>query len=616
MTPSRRQLLTGALTATAAIAAQTSASAKDQQTNPPLARPLLFAAHDRARISLDGPWAYIIDPHDSAYRKPNARRAFWEDAKQQPGGPLVEYDWSRSPTLQIPGDWTSRVDKLEWYEGPAYFHRAFEAPAKTEGRQFLLFEAVNYHATVWLNGVELGRHAGGFTPFILEVSGKLKPGRNVVVVRVDSRAGAGGLPAEDFDWKNYGGITRSVWLVETPKTFLQDAFVRLENGRIVADLQVSGPQASGAPVALQIEALGLHLTGIADADGRARLTAPAPRRLQLWSPERPTLYDVRITGATDTRADRVGFRRIETRGRQILLNGKPTFIRGIALHEEPFGPEGTRVMTEPEARALLMEAKALGCNMVRLAHYPHSETTVRLCDEIGLLVWSEVPIYWDVAYESPETLDLARNMVGEMIIRDRNRAAVAFWSVANETPVHEARNTFLRKVVAHVRALDSTRLLTAALNKNIDVGGAKEGELEFLVDDPLGADLDVIAVNQYEGWYGARRPDEISHVKFVNPFDKPMMMSEFGADALFGVRGPHTERWTEEYQVWVFEQTLAILERDGFVGVSPWLLKDFRSPRRWHAHYQGYWNRKGLVSPEGRRKLAFETVRRFYAERT
>lgn len=611
MTPNRRQLLAGAALTVSA------APVRARQTDTAVAGDLpflLFALHDRKRTSLDGPWAYILDPHDSAFRKPNARRTFWADEDQRLGGPLIEYDWSASPEMQVPGDWTSREDKLEWYEGPIYFHRAFDAPGSGDGRRFLVFEAVNYHATVWLNGEELGRHEGGFTPFVLEVTGKLRPGSNTAVVRVDSRVGPLTLPSLDFDWKNYGGITRSVWLVETPSTFVRDVFIRLEGDRIVADLILDGPGAANLPAVVHIPALDLTLDGRADTGGRMRLSAPVPRRLRLWSPEDPVLYEVQLSAGTDQSRDRVGFRRLETRGREILLNGEPRFIRGIAMHEEPLGPVGTRVMTEPEARALLEEAKALGCDMIRLAHYPHSESTVRLCDEIGLLVWAEVPIYWDdVAYDSPQTLALARTMVRELVVRDRNRVSVAFWSVANETPVHEDRNRFLREVVGEVRRLDSTRLLTAALNKNIDVAGAREGQTDFLVDDPLGADLDVIAVNQYEGWYGPRRPDEVRNVKFTNLFNKPMMMSEFGADALYGVHGPREERWTEEYQAWIFEETLPVLERDGFVGVCPWVLKDFRSPRRWHAHYQGYWNRKGLLNPEGRRKLAFDTLRRYYA---
>lgn len=137
----------------------------------------------------DGLWAYILDQNDSAFRKPNARRAFWLDEPQKPGGSVVEYDWSISPRMENPGDWNTRDPSLEWYDGPIYFHRRFQAPADTGGRRFLSFEAVNYDAVVWLNGQEIGRHEGGFTPFVFEVTGKLKPGENVVVLRVDDRVG-------------------------------------------------------------------------------------------------------------------------------------------------------------------------------------------------------------------------------------------------------------------------------------------------------------------------------------------------------------------------------------------------------------------------------------------
>jgi beta-glucuronidase len=618
MTPNRRQLLAGAvLTSSTVMAAATSVSAQPVKSGvtpgeePPF---LLFASEDRARATLDGPWAYILDPNDSAFRKPNARRAFWMDERQQVGGPLVEYDWEASPRMIVPGDWNSREEALEWYDGPIYFRRRFVSPTAQGERRFLMFEAVNYHAMVWLNGQELGHHEGGFTPFVLEVTGKLRDGDNSLVLRVDSRPGPETLPSLDFDWKNYGGITRSVWLIDTPRTLVRDAFIRLEDGLIKADLQLDGPGRADAPVTVEIAGVGSALKGRTDGQGRARLSMAKPRGLKLWSPETPTLYDVVVSGGEDQRRDRIGFRTLETRGRQILLNGQPRFIKGVAMHEEPLGPTATRVMTPPEARALLEQVKALGCDMVRLAHYPHTETTVRLCDELGLMVWAEIPVYWDdVAYDSPKTLALALSMASELVVRDRNRAAVAFWSVANETPTHEARTRFLQQVIDRVRALDPTRLLTAALNKNIDVGGAKDGQNHFIVDDPLAPDLDVIAINQYEGWYGPRTPDKIRDVQFSNPFDKPMMMSEFGADALYGVRGAKTERWTEDYQAWIFEETLPLLARDGFVGVCPWVLKDFRSPRRWHARFQDYWNRKGLLSPEGQRKVAFETLRRFYA---
>lgn len=312
--------------------------------------------------------------------------------------------------------------------------------------------------------------------------------------------------------------------------------------------------------------------------------------------------------------DRIGLRTIATRGRELLLNGEQIFLRGISMHEEPIGPVGTRRMTEGDARELLTVCKELGCNFVRLAHYPHSEATLRVADELGLIVWAEIPVYWEhIQYDNPATLALARKTMNAMVRRDRNRCSIGLWSVANETPITEARNTFLRTLIGDTRALDPTRLLTAALNKNVDVGGAEEGQSVFKVADPLGEDLDVLAVNQYEAWYSERNPDEIAEVSFVTDYDKPLMFSEFGADALAGNVGPREHLWTEGYQAWLYEANVKLVERtEGCVGLSPWVLKDFRSPRRWHARYQQFWNRKGLISETGERKQAFRVLQDFY----
>lgn len=624
----RRELLAMGGVAAAVGSTGASGQAPGVQTPAPPARtssenPLPFTnLPGRSRVSLDGPWAYIVDPYDAAGRRPTARRSFWLDERAKPGGPLVEYEWASSPTMAVPTDWNSRVPELLWYDGPVYFRRTFAAapaPAPASAlrrRRFLAFEAVNYLATVWLNGVEIGRHEGGFfTPFAMDVTDKLRPGENAIVVRADSRHGPEAVPTDYTDWQNYGGITRSVWLVDLPATYLRDWFVRLEAGRIVADVRCAGPAAAGQAVTLDIPALKLRMRGIAGADGTVRMTAPVPRALVRWTPEAPRLHEVRIAASDDAQTDRIGFREWATSGRALLLNGKPIFLRGISIHEEPIGPVGTRAMTETQACALLTEAKALGCNFVRLAHYPHSEHTVRLADEMGLIVWAEVPVYWeDIAYDSPRTLALARKMLAELVTRDRNRAAVALWSVANETPITPARTKFLQTLIADVRALDPTRLVTAALNKNIDVGGAREGESRFMVEDALGASLDVIAVNEYEGWYGPRTPGQIAEVSFASRYEKPLVFSEFGADALAGHHGDKAERWTEEYQAFVYDETLKLVERTpGCVGCSPWVLKDFRSPRRWHPRFQNFWNRKGLISETGVHKLAYDVLRRYYA---
>lgn len=612
MTPTRRTLLAS----TAALAATPALAQRAEPTHPLPAPGLqLQNLHSRKARSLDGLWHYVIDPFDTARRKPRDRRTVWLDTREDVmAGPLIEYEWASSPTIRLPGDWNSRVPELTFYDGTVYFHRAFDLAPAPDKRRFVCFEAVSYRATVWVNGKEAGHHEGGFTPFSFDITELLKPGVNTMTVRADSRHSNETLPASDFDWQNYGGITRSVWLVDTERSFIHDWFVRLEAGRILADVRLSGAPA-GTQVEVALPGLRLTMGGVADGSGLARMSVAAPRALSLWAPDSPARHEVQVRALGQTETDTIGFRTIATRGREILLNGKPVLLKGIALHEEALGDRASRTVSLAQGRALLAEAKALGCNFVRLAHYPHAAHMARLADEMGLMVWAEVPIYWeDVNYASPRVLTLAKSMVEELVVRDRNRASVILWSVANETPQTDTRTRFLSAVIDHVRSLDASRLVTAALDKNVDIGGVADGESRIMVKDELGGKLDVIAMNQYEGWYGRRRPGDLHQVSFGTTYDKPMVCSEFGADALYGHRGPKDERWTEDYQAFLYEKTLERLEATpGMVGVIPWILKDFRSPRRWHGRFQANWNRKGVVDETGRRKLAFETLREFYA---
>ncbi|MEI6418333.1 MAG: glycoside hydrolase family 2 TIM barrel-domain containing protein [Sphingomonadales bacterium] len=313
--------------------------------------------------------------------------------------------------------------------------------------------------------------------------------------------------------------------------------------------------------------------------------------------------------------DRIGFRTIETRGADILLNGKPVFLRGISMHEEEISANPGRNITPDAARALLGEIKnGLHGNYVRLSHYPHSEVMTRTADEMGLLVWSEIPVYWLVAWDNPETLASARNMLAENILRDRNRASVVIWSVANETPVSDARNRFLRTLVADVRRLDPDRLVSAALLVERDKA---PGAPRLTLIDPLAADLDVLAINTYNGWYTADRLGDLPASQWQVPADKPLFFSEFGADARAGFRAAETmQKFSEDFQAEYYRQTLAMVARVPTLrGLSPWILKDFRSPRRQNPDFQLGWNRKGLISETGQHKLAFDVLAAEYARR-
>ena len=588
--------------------------------------PLLTAGDLRAGTSLDGAWHYSIDPyrdgvtgfHGGETGTGHRRYDDVDVATVTAADPraLYEYDLDRSAIAVLPSSWLTQDPTLRHYQGLIWYQRRFPAAPTPGMRQFLRFGAVNYSADIYLNGRKLGHHEGGFTPFAFEVTGILRKGDNRLVVGADSEPGAATVPPPVTDWENYGGITRSVRLIETPATYVDDAWIRLRrDGRIAIDVTLNGTRTGGIPIRFSVPALGLRIDGKTDNSGRWVGSIPAPRALHRWSPDAPMLYDVVVEAGADRWSDRIGFRTVEVRGAQILLNDRPIFLRGISLHEEEIGAEPTRAITPAAARALLTEAKAgLHANFVRLAHYPHSEVMTRMADELGLIIWSEVPVYWRVAWDNADTLRRARAMLAENILRDRNRAAIILWSVANETPVSDARNAFLGALVDDVRRLDPDRLVTAAL---LTERQNQDGHPVMAMVDPLVAKLDVMAINTYNGWYSADRLADLPTIGWQTPAGKPLILSEFGADALAGFHDPAIERkFSEEYQADYYRQTLAMAAKiPNLVGMSPWILKDFRSPRRQHPLYQMGWNRKGLMSETGQHKQAFDVLAQWYGNR-
>ena len=577
--------------------------------------PLLTNIPGRVTTNLDGQWQAIVDPYDVGYvdyRAQTAKNnnAFYKNYKPQSPSELVEYDFDSAGQLNVPGDWNTQRESLLFYEGSVWYKRSFPYNKSANKRLFLHFGAANYLANVYLNGEELGRHEGGFTPFDFEITNRVKPVGNFLVLRVNNTRAKEDVPTVNTDWWNYGGITRPVTLIEVPETFIQDYSIQLEKGsthQLKGWLQIDGPQLQ-QNVTIQIPEVGVRQTYKTDATGHVEFSFPAD--LKLWSPDDPKLYAVEISTDTDRMSERIGFRSIAVQGTDILLNGKPIFLRGINIHEEA-PTQARRSWSDADARTLLLWVKELGCNFVRLAHYPHNEAMVRMADEMGILVWEEIPVYWTIQWENPATLRNAQNQLGELISRDHNRAALIIYSVANETPINEARNHFLTQLVEQAHSTDPTRLVSAALQADeLDEGG----RLTIQINDPMAGELDVMGENEYIGWYTHNIAD-IDRTDWVSKYNKPLVMSEFGADAQFGRHGDAGVRWTEEFQATFYEHQIGMLKRISFLrGTTPWILKDFRSPRRTLPGIEDYFNRKGLVSDHGEKKKAFFVLQKFYLE--
>ena len=582
-----------------------------------------FQSYMRDGLSLNGEWKAIVDPYENGYynyryesfdkSETPSRSAFFTDSKMNSPTDLIEYDFDKSLSITVPGDWNTQFEKLYYYEGSVWYRKLFDAPKNyKEQRTFVHFAASNYRSDVYLNGKKLGVHLGGFTPFYFEITDKLDTKNNSLVLKIDNKRSAEGVPTLNTDWWNYGGITRDVNVYSVPYTFIRDYKISLDDHnskQISVDVWLDGEKndIKNKKIRFQIKELGISQAMYTDADGRAKLSVSASE-LSLWSPNNPKQYRVSISSGKDQVVDDIGFRTIKTLGKRLLLNGEDIFLRGISIHEEYAAEGGGRVKDRASAKKLIAWAKELNANFIRLAHYPHSEHMVREAEAQGLLVWSEIPVYWTIHWDSEDTYQNAESQLAAMINRDKNRAAVIIWSLANETPVSDARNRFLKRLADKAKSLDSTRLLSAAMEKH---GNEKDPNVSH-VEDPLADWVDIVSFNQYLGWY-YRTPDAADDTSWVIKYDKPVFVSEFGGGALAGYHGDKGTIWTEEHQEHLYSKTLAMLERiKGFVGTSPWILADFRSPRRLLVGVQDDFNRKGVVSETGVKKKSFYVLQEFY----
>jgi len=571
---------------------------------------LIANTDGRKTISLDGKWQTIVDPYESGfynYRYQPSDNGYFKNAKPKTKSDLIEYDFDSSESLQVPGDWNTQSDQLFFYEGTIWYKKSFDYQRRSNTRLFVYFGAANYFADVYLNGEKVGQHEGGFTPFNFEITKLVRDTGNFLVVKVDNKRRRDAVPTLMTDWWNYGGLTREVKLIETSTTFVHDYLIQLAKGsrnRVSGWVKLSGDKLKQR-ITIRIPEAGITKTFATDGNGFAAIDFNAD--LKLWFPENPKLYEVVVEAETDQVRDQIGFRSLETKGTDILLNGRPIFLRGICIHEEaPL--RGGRAYSREDARTLLGWAKELGANFVRLAHYPHNEFMVREADRMGIMVWSEIPVYWTIQWENPATFENARSQLTEMIARDKNRAAVVIWSVANETPLSDARLSFLKNLISHARSLDATRLLSAAMERHYLDATTQ------MIDDPLGEYLDVLGCNEYVGWYDGL-PEKADRLEWKSKYQKPLVMSEFGGDALYNHHGDPLTRWTEEYQENLYRHQLAMLKKIPFLrGTSPWILTDFRSPRRPLPGIQDYWNRKGLISDRGEKKKAFYVMQEWYRE--
>lgn len=550
----------------------------------------------RKKESLNGEWHYAVDQYDTC-----VSQRWYEENYYDEGGNLlpIDYSFDEWDTMYLPCCWNTFDKMFLLYEGSMIFTRKFFFAKQNEDeRVFLKIGAVNYLCRVYLNKKYVGMHKGGSTPFYFDITDFLEHS-NRILIQADSTRRNEQVPPSVTDWFNYGGIYRDIEIIRVPKIHIKNFGIALvpDSGfkKIRAEVMLSEKVNSTA--FLTIDDLGTKVD-IPIKDGIGEIVFKAAP--ELWSPESPKLYDVALNCENDSVRDRVGFREIRVQGMDILLNGKPIFLRGISCHEDS-APNG-KALTDEERIENIRIAKELGCNFMRVAHYPHSERMSQLADEMGLLLWEEIPVYWAVYFGTKDTYYDAENQLCELMTRDYNRASVIIWSVGNENQDTDERLKFMGDLADFAHRYDSSRLVSAACLVNF----AKNA-----IEDRLERYLDIIGLNEYCGWYAADFRTLPALFENSDP-KKPVIITEFGADAMAGNRGTVTDKGTEDCQAFVYEKQIENIRKTNYIkGMTPWILRDFRCPRR-TAVTQKYYNTKGLVSANGKRKMAFSVLRSFY----
>lgn len=554
----------------------------------------------RASDSLNGEWTFCVDLLDTGLRQ-----KWFAMLPEQPENRSEPWDYDpyMGETVPVPSNWAMLKEKWYFFEGSTWYTRPLDIEKIDETkRTFLRFGAAAYDCKVFLNGEFVGNHYGASTPFCVELTGKLKSGRNWIMACVNNTRTRDRVPMRNTDWFNYGGLYRDVTLFQTPQSLIKDFFLYLvpdgTYSKLCAEVAVDGPLTEKM-ANLIIPALGADIAVPLDESGKGRIEFAA--KPDLWKPETPVLYDVALAYGDDRVTDRIGFRQIERRGTDIVLNGEPLFLRGISVHEDDASLG--KVTSEEDLRRRFEHARELGCNYLRLAHYPHHELAAQLADELGFLLWEEIPVYWAIDFENPATYRDAENQLSELIKRDRNRASVVIWSVGNENPDTDARLKFMKDLAETAKRLDPTRLTSAACLVN---------HAQNRIEDRLADHIDVIGLNEYYGWYEEDFEDLTAIGENSDP-NRPVVISETGADGVIGENGPEKGLFSENYMAEVYIKQIATLRRLAYVkGMSPWILYDFRVERRQNIFQNGY-NHKGLIAADKKtKKKAFHILAEYY----
>ncbi|HEX7071772.1 MAG TPA: beta-glucuronidase [Rhodothermales bacterium] len=587
----------------------------------------------RAALDLGGFWRFRPDPEGVG------RADGWASASLPDSGTHL---------IAVPGSWNEQLAEvgLMNYVGQGWYETDVSAPSHLvrDHRLWLYVAAADHRAEVWLNGRSVGTHEGGYVPFEVDLTDAWRTDApNRLTICVDSALTMTTLPqnvdpAEPpydspayerrhlfpptrFDFFPYGGLTRSVWLCAIPRQRIER--IRIDSSLDgVVRMRVEGGDAGSR---LEVEVL--------DRDDRSVAIASAPveegttsvemrlKSVRRWSPSDPYLYTVRVRLVSskgtpiDGYDEQFGIREIRTEGGQLLLNGEPLYLVGYGKHEDY--PVMGRGQFRPAYLRDFELMRWSGANSFRTSHYPYDEEVIRLADRLGFLVIDEVPAvslgFWSDRFEDlAPLLEMHKRALSELIARDANHPSVISWSIVNEANLwsephyrNPASVRYFREVYDHVKALDETRPVTAIIIP------------AHSPDDPALEACDVIGINRYFGWY--TEPVDLDYAAsrlgtemdlLFERYGKPILVSEFGADAVPGAHSTTAQFFTEEFQTALIETYCRVADARPFcAGTHVWNFADFRTPQHFR---RVIYNLKGVFTRTREPKRAAFFLREYW----
>ena len=553
-------------------------------------------------------------------------------------GKGFEEKWYEAPlteamTMPVPASYNDLKEGIDFRDhyGWVFYQRMISVPSVILSQRLMLrCAAVTHHARIYLNGEMICEHRGGFLPFEVEITEKMQPGDNLLTIAVDNVIDYTTLPVggksnmmggmiggmgegvsdakpqnnPNFDFFNYCGITRPVKLYTTPKDYIADiTVVPAVNG---ADAKLTYNVETVGSGDCKVEVFDKKGNKVAEGNGTEGVLEI--KDVILWQPLDAYLYDIRVTFGEDVYTLPYGVRTVRVDGTKFLINEKPFYFKGYGKHEDTF-PAG-RGMNLPMNTKDISLMKWQGANSFRTSHYPYSEEMMRLCDEEGIVVIDETTAVGvnltfgggaNFAGQKVGTFDKEhgvqtqehhKDVIRDLISRDKNHACVVLWSIANEPDSGaEGAYDYFKPLYDLTRELDPQNRPCTLVSVQMADAPNKDCTKDL---------SDVFCLNRYYGWYFGG-PDLVGPEKALRAeldgwakYGKPVIFTEYGADTVAGMHDTTPVMYTEEYQVDYYKMNNSVFDDyECVVGEQAWNFADF-------ATIQGCMrvdgNKKGLLT--------------------